>query len=181
MPKSTVTERTLDDLYPLPQGEVFDGQLIKCEQVSVPFTYKSGDRKGQQGSFDKWEWTLVVMAPDSFAGTEVRGSTEPRITDAADSEFLPLARPYVEAFLARALQVGEEIDTDDLIGLWCKFSVRHQEPRARKNGDGFWYNVEVDEVFPYHPTNGGNPSGAPIEPTSVTPAPQAPSYDEPPF
>lgn len=180
--KTTVSEG--GDLYPLPQGEVFDGQLIKCEQVEVPFTYRTGDKKGQKGSFQKWEWTLVVMAPDEFASVEVRGSTEPRITDAADSEFLPLAKPYVEAFLAREIGVGEEIDTDDLIGLWCKFSVRHQDPRPRKNGDGFWYNVEVDEVFPFHATNGGNPAGNPagnpvLEPTSVVPG--APQYDEPPY
>lgn len=178
--KSTVKEG--DDLYPLPEGQTFDGQLIKCEQVDVPFTYKKGDKAGTQGSFQKWEWTLVVMGPSEFESIEVRGSTEPKITDAADSDFLPLARPYVEAFLARPINLGEEIDTDDLIGLWCKFSVRHQEPRARKQGDGFWYNVEVDEVFPYHPTNGAVAQQQPvIEPSAIQQPVAVPAYDEPPF
>jgi hypothetical protein len=177
MPKSTVGDAP--DLYPLPEGQTFDGQLVKCEEVEVPFTYRKGDKAGQKGSFKKWEWTLVVTTGE-FMNIEVRGSTEPRITDATDSEFQPLAKPDVEAFLARSIGIGEEIDTDELIGLWCKFSVRHQEPRARKGGDGFWYNVEVDEVFPYHATNGAAAAQPALEGTVVGAA-GVPAYDEPPF
>lgn len=168
MPKSAVNEVTEDDLYPLPKGVVFTGTLASCEQVPVTFKYRQGPKAGQDGGFDKWEWTLVVTGPAEYVNTEVRGTSEPKITNASESSFLPLARPYVEALLGRTLEIGEEIDTDDLLGLSCQFTVRHLEPRPRKNGDGHWFNVEVDEIFPA--------SGAAVPGSTGVPA-----YDEPPF
>ena len=46
------------------------------------------------------------------------------------------------------MDLGEEVDTDDLIGLSGQGTVRHLEPRAKKDGEGFWFNVELDELFP---------------------------------
>ena len=141
MPKSVVAE---DSPYPIPTDTLVPAELVGCESVVVEYTKKDGSA----GSFPKWEWTFRVNDGE-YAGVEVRGSTEPKVTSASEAAFLPLARPYVEALLARAIQVGEEIDTDDLIGLPCQLTVRHQDPRPRKNGEGFWFNVEVEEVFPY--------------------------------
>jgi hypothetical protein len=182
MPRATVGDAP--DLYPLPEQTVFDGQLLACEAINVPFTYKKGPREGQPGSFDKWEWTFVVNAPgQEYDGLEVKGSTEPRITDATETDgFLMLARPWVEALLGRPIQVGEDVDTDDLLALPCKFTVRHEPKRARKQGDGFWYNVAVDEVFA---AGDASPELSPRAAATVAaggPDPwAAPGYDEPPF
>ena len=46
------------------------------------------------------------------------------------------------------MELGEQVDTDDLIGLPVQGTVRHLEPRPKKDGEGFWFNVEVEELFP---------------------------------
>lgn len=174
MPKATVREGS--DLYPLPEQTVFDAQLLSCTQETVTFTYRNGPNAGQPGSFDKWEWTFVITTPGEYNNIEIKGSTEPKITDANENDgFLALARVYVEALLGRPIQLGEEIDTDDLLGLPCKLTARHEEPRPRKKGDGYWYNVAVDEVYPA----GGAPAAAGVAPAADPWA--APAVDEPPF
>lgn len=145
MPKSTVEE---DSPYPIPENVLLPLQLQSCEAVTVNYTNKKGD----PASFHKWEWTFLV-GDGEYAGLTIRGNTEPKVTNASEASFQPLARPLVEALLGRSLELGEEVDTDLLVGLKCQGTVKHLEPRARKNGDGFWFNVEVDEVFPAYGDN----------------------------
>lgn len=199
MPKSQVTEFDPNDLYPAPEDVALPVELIGCKQVTVEFKYKQGKRAGETGSFLKWEWEFRVY-DGPYAGVNFRGTTEPKITNATETDFLPPALPIVEALLGRSLQVGEEIDTDDLISLKAQASVKHLEPRARKNGDGFWYNVELNEIFPAatNAMNGGltpNPNadrtGAadPWGQQAAQPAPaqdpwgsqQQAAYPEPPY
>jgi hypothetical protein len=152
MPKASVTE---DSPYPIPADVVLNADLTACEQVAIEYTKKDGS----PATFVKWEWTFRVTDGE-YAGFEVRGNTEPKVTNATEaSGSLSLALPYVEALLGRSIGLGEDVDTDDLIGLPVKLTVRHLEPRPRKNGDGFWFNVEVDEIYPALATNGGNPAG----------------------
>jgi len=145
MPRSTVQE---DDPYPLPENVPLPVELMDCQQETVNFQKKDGT----PGSFPKWSWTFRVYDGE-FDGTEFKAGTEPKITTATDAAFLPLARPIVEALLARPLEFGEDIDTDLLIGAKALATVKHQEPRARKQGDGYWFNVELDEIFPPYGTN----------------------------
>lgn len=143
--KSTVVEATN---YPIPEDTLVSLKLESVQHVEIPFTYKKGPKLGQSGTFVKWEWEFAVPE-GSYAGLTVRGNTEPRITsnDQASGD-LALARPWVEALLGRALELGEEVDTDDLIGLPAQGTVRHLDPRVKKDGEGFWFNVELDELFP---------------------------------
>lgn len=171
MPKSTVQEDS--GPYPLPKDEVFQAVLTACEAVTIPYKIKQGPNAGKDSSFSKWEWTFLITGPAEYANVEIKLGTEPKITDASEAAFLPLARPVVEALLGRSLELYEEVDTDMLLGLACQVTAKHLEPRPRKNGDGHWFNVEVDEVFPAHAV--AQAAQAPAQ------APQAPSYDEPPF
>ena len=174
MPRATAQEVTEADFYPLPEGPLFTAQLISCVEDPVNFTYKKGPKAGQPGGFMKWKWTFVIVEGEHL-GTELTGSSEPKITSAVDADFLPLARPYVEGLLGRPIEIGEEIDTDDLVGLTCQVSVRHLPKRPRKDGDGYWYNVEIAEVF--HPPTGVGEESQDQSGTN----PQVPGYDEPPF
>jgi hypothetical protein len=142
--KSTVVEASN---YPIPEDTLVPLKLESVTLVEIPFVYKKGPKLGQNGTFVKWEWELVVTSGE-YAGLNVRGNTEPRITsnDQASGD-LALARPWVEALLGRSLELGEEVDTDDLIGLPGQGTVRHLEPRIKKEG-GFWFNCELDELFP---------------------------------
>jgi hypothetical protein len=143
--KSTVVEASN---YPIPLDTLVPLKLESVTHVEVPFTYKKGPKLGQPGTFVKWEWEFLVTEGE-YLGLNVRGNSEPRITsnDQASGD-LALARPWVEALLGRALDLGEEIDTDDLIGLPAQGTVRHLEPRPKKEGEGFWFNTELDELFP---------------------------------
>ncbi len=171
MPKSTVNE---ESPYPIPLDTLVPVVLISVQEVQVPFTYKSGPKAGTAGSFTKWEWNTEVIDGE-YAGLDLRGSTEAKITNASQpSNFLLLALPFAEAFLGRTLDLGEEVDTDELIGLIAQATVKHLDPRPRRDGDGFWFNIEVDEIYPFAPTNGGNPAGN-LQQQMLTPS------DEPPF
>lgn len=148
MPKSAVTEASN---YAIPEGILVPALLTKVEQVEIPYTVKSGKRAGESAIFTKWEWDFYVTDGE-YAGLTIRGNTEPRITTAdAPGGNLKLVRPWAEALLGRDLNVGEDVDTDDLVGLPCQLTVTHQEPRAKRDGEGFWFNMEVAEIFPAGP------------------------------
>lgn len=164
MVKSTVRN---DEPYPIPLDTLVPITLLSVEEVEVPFTYRQGPKAGTSSSFKKWEWNTQVHDGE-YAGIDVRGSSEPKITNAeSQSGLLPLALPFVEAFLGRSLELGEEVDTDLLVGLYAQATVKHLEPRAKRDGDGFWFNIEVDEIFPMNPTNGTRATSAPPVPVSA--------------
>lgn len=144
MPKSAVVEATN---YPIPEGEIVPVFLVSVEEISFPYIVKSGKSAGQQRTFTKWEWTFKI-SDGEYAGLEVRANTEPSVTNAdTPGGSLKLARPFVEALLGRELALGEDVDTDDLLGLPGQATISHAEPRAKKDGNGYWFNVEVDELF----------------------------------
>ena len=143
--KSAVTEGSN---YPVPMDTLVPLKLESVTHVEIPFTYKKGAKMGQAGTFVKWEWEFIIPEGE-FTGLNVRGNSEPRFTSQDQSSGdLALARPWAEALLGRELELGEEIDTDDLIGLTGQGTVRHLDPRPKKEGDGFWFNVELEELFP---------------------------------
>jgi hypothetical protein len=161
--KSTVVEA---NNYPIPEDTLVLLKLESVTHVEIPFVYKKGTKLGQNGTFVKWEWEFV--APEGeYAGLNVRGNSEPRITsnDQASGD-LALARPWVEALLGRALELGEEVDTDDLIGLPAQATVRHLDPRPKKDAEGFWFNIELDELFP---AGMGDRANYPTAPASADP------------
>lgn len=161
MPKGTVQEATL---YPIPENTLCPARLQTVDEAVVPFTYKRGEKAGQKGEFKKWTWTFKIVS-GPYEGMTVEGSTEPMITNATEqSSFLHLARPWYEQLLGRELALGEPVDTEQLLGTSCQITVKHMDPRPRKDGDGFWYNVEVEDVLPPARDAAGNVS-----------------YDEPPF
>jgi hypothetical protein len=161
MPKGTVTEAVN---YPIPTETLCPAKLQSVDEVTVPFTYKKGDKVGQQGSFNKWTWTFKIYE-GPYAGMTVEGSSEPNVTNAdTPSGFLALARPWYETLLGRELRLGEAVDTDVLLGLPCQITVKHLDPRPKRDGDGFWFNTEVEDVLPAKKNADGTVA-----------------YDEPPF
>jgi hypothetical protein len=172
MPKSTVKE---EDPYPIPLDTLVPLRLESVEFVSIDYTVKSGPNAGKPGKFNKWEWTFGVYDGE-YTGLTVRGNSEPRITSLEErTGSLHLARPWVEALLGRELALGEEIDTDDLIGLAGVGTVEHLPPRPKKDGGGSWFNVALDELFPAGSMGQAVPSADPWG------AAQAVAPDQPPF
>lgn len=158
MPKSVVAE---ESPYPIPLDTLVPLKLESVELVKIDYTVKSGRNAGKPAVFVKWEWTFGVTDGE-YAGLTIRGNSEPKITSQDEpSGSLHLARPWVEALLGRPIELGEEIDTDDLIGLPAVGTVEHLPPRPKKDGSGNWFNVGVDELFPASMgTGGGTPAAS---------------------
>lgn len=148
MPKATVEEQSE---YPLPADTMFPAQLNKVTENERTFQYKShhkavqeGRKKaGEQGSFVKWSWEFGITT-GPHAGMTAYGDTDAKITNRADDN----VRQWAETLLGREMQIGEELDTDLLIGLPCQVTVRHDDPVPRRDGNGNFYPCPVDEVFP---------------------------------
>lgn len=147
MPKSTMTE---ESEYRLPKDTLFPAIL---EAVTVKtIKYK---KDGKDKSFDKWEWEFKITDGE-YAGLSAYGETEDRLTTHPDNK----VRQWGEVLRGGVeFEVGESIDTDDLIGLPCVITVTHEEPREKKNGEGFFYGCPVADVFPegtkFHPDGPG--------------------------
>jgi len=142
MPKSI---NRVESEYRYPDDEYYPSELVRVEEVEVPYFKKdrvTGERTTEQDVFRKWEWYFKVVS-GPFAGDTLRGDTRAEITTREDCQ----ARIWGEALLGREIQVGEEFDTDQVLGLPCLVSVRHEKPRDRPDGTKF-YACAVDEVMP---------------------------------
>lgn len=177
MPKATVREEAE---YRLPAGMLFQGRLDKVTERTNIFTYqphhaavKNGRaRAGEKGEIVKWIWEFKIT-DGAYDGETAYGETDPKITTKEDDN----ARQWSETLLGRELEINEEFDTDQVIGLPCKFTVRHGEPRDKKDG-GKFYPCPVDDVFPMdHVDDVWRGGTAVVDQTGPTQE----SWDQPPF
>lgn len=147
MPKATKTE---EDEYRLPAEVYFPAKLKAVTSKTIDFEYKAesaavkkGRKKaGDKGSFDKWEWEFEITDGD-YKGASAYGDTDARLTTRDDD----VVRQWAETLMGREIEIGEEFDTDNIIGYSCLISVRHDDPRPKKDG-GFFYGCPVDDVLP---------------------------------
>jgi hypothetical protein len=135
-------------LYPHEQDTLYDARLIKVEQLDFQGVYKQGPKIGQPRVTSKWEWSFEITS-GQHAGDVVKGSTEPELNMLLQQAGLfPPCRPWVESLTGKEVFIGQPFDSDSVIGLPCRITVKHEEPQPRKNGDGFWYRETVLDVLP---------------------------------
>lgn len=115
----------------IPEDSIHRARLDSIDQKG-PFNRKDG------GQFYKLIWIFEITGTGDFAGRKVRGETGAEF--ALNSKF----HGWAETILGRQIEIGIDIDVDDLIGLPVDVSVKHvpdwKDP-AKK-----W--AEVDEVMP---------------------------------
>jgi len=82
-------------------------------------------RDPSKKAFDKWRWEFEFLGGSvggqSLVGQKVTGDTWPRITTADDD----LARDWAGTLSGRELEMGEDFDTDTVVGERCQITVRH--------------------------------------------------------
>lgn len=147
MPKSTVVH---EDAYALPEDTMFPAILKSVTEENTTFQYKAhhksvkeGKRKvGEEGSFSKWRWEFEITEGD-HAGLRAWGDTENYISDREDNK----VRQWAETLQDTEFKLGDGIDTDELVGLPCTITVRHEEPRPKADGTLF-YPSPVADVLP---------------------------------
>ncbi len=130
----------------------FDEAWYRCvlssveEQVHPYFKRdrKTGEKTSEQAEFRKWVWKFeITSGAAEFVGEYLRGESTAEYTTREDNRI----RQWGEALLNRELAIGEEIDTDLLIGLPCLVFVKHGDPEDKKDGTKF-YPCYVHEVMP---------------------------------
>lgn len=136
-----------ESAYPLPEDTIFEGMLVKVDERNI----KGTSAKGKAYDFNLWEWEFVITSGE-YQGLKATGTTEDHLNNLEEPRGrAKLARPWYETLLGRQIAIGEAVDTDtQIVGLPCKFTVKHEEPRPKKDG-GFWYGCEVEDVFPATP------------------------------
>lgn len=144
MPQTTMRH---EDEYPVPAGIPLPAVLNAVTERVIEFVrkddnYDGSKKKGDKDSFTKWKWEFKVTDGE-YAGMKLYGETEDRLTNREDN----LVRQWSETLLNATIEVGQGLNTDDLIGLPCIVTVRHEEPREKRDG-GKFYPCPVDEVFP---------------------------------
>lgn len=155
MPQSTMTDQ---DAYSLPEDVPFPAILKSVTAEHTEFQYKAhhkqvqeGKKKvGETGEFSKWRWEFEITDGD-YAGLRAWGDTEDRLTNHPDNK----VRQWAETLQGSQFDVGDGLNTDDLIGLPCIITVRHEEPRPKKDGGSF-YPCPVHDVFPADALSGGD-------------------------
>jgi hypothetical protein len=132
-----------EDEWKLPEEFPMPAELSKVEEKSFPYKIKSGPNKGDDAVFVKWEWEFKIIDGE-YAGLRAWGETEPKLTNHPDNK----VRQWAETLRGAEFDMGEGLDTDDLIGLPCVITVAHLK-EEKKNAPGeFYYKTPVADVFP---------------------------------
>lgn len=148
-----VAKKREESEYRFPAGEYFPAVLKAVSEKEIKYTVKKGPKAGQDASFIKWEWVFDITDGE-YQGLSAYGETGSDITTREDC----IQRQWAETLLGRELEIGEDFDTDIVLESPCIITVRHDEPRAKKDGTNF-YPCPVDEVFPV--SSGDDPWGKP--------------------
>jgi|GEM_PF-5390719 len=145
MPKGTAEQgRT----YWQDEG-TFPALLKSCEEEVIKYQLKSNHAKVKRGEasvgewdeFSRWNWTWELLEGDHEA-TEIVVRTRPSI----EIEGKSLAREAYEALSGQQFELGQDYDTDLVVGLKARLVLAHKPPRV--DGDRTFYDTEVTEVLP---------------------------------
>ena len=136
MPKTTVEEQ---EKWKLPKEEPLPAQLKSVTEKTIT------PRDTTKAPFTKWVWEFDITDGE-YAGLRAWGETEDRMTNHPNNR----VRQWAETLLGTSFDLGDDLDTDDLLGLQCSIVVAHEE-RTKANGEPF-YGTPVVEVFPWEDT-----------------------------
>lgn len=102
---------------------------------------------------DKWLWRFEIVGGDQeFVGENGYMETPAEYTT---NDGDPVKAAF-EALLGAEMEVGDEADTDLLVGTDCWIRFRHDEPRRSRDGSMF-YGCTVDEISPREDGEGAAP------------------------
>ena len=121
------------------------------EEVEIEFQRKDRKTKAPlfdddgnpvMGIFSKWRWIFEITEGE-FVGVNIYGDTQAEFSTREDN----LVRIWSEVLTGKEIEVGEELDTDALIGLEAMMSIRHDDPVPKKDGTVF-YGCSPMEMLP---------------------------------
>lgn len=145
MPSSTMEH---EDQWKLPEDVPLPAELSSVKEESFPYK----DKNGKDQTFTKWTWEFQITDGE-FAGLRAWGDTEPKLTNHPDNK----VRQWAETLRGAEFEMGEGLDTDDLIGLPCIITVANVKEEKKNSPGEYWYRTPVKDVFPVDATADAEP------------------------
>jgi hypothetical protein len=136
MPSSTMQD---EPEYKLPKETLFPAMLKAVSEREIKFTNK----KGEPDTFYKWEWEFEITDGE-YAGLRAWGDTEDRLTNREDNK----VRQWAETLRGAPFEMGEGLNTDDLLGLECVITVDNVEHQKKDGSGKKSYLCPVIDVYP---------------------------------
>lgn len=124
----------------IPEDTILRARLVELAFDTVNYKDK---KTGEDKSFDKLTWWFEIVTDNQYRGRKVKAETRPELTDLPGNKF----RQWAEILLAKDLAVGIGFNTDELVGLSCDITVRHEADRT----DPSKKYERVDELLPAGP------------------------------
>lgn len=143
MPESTMTNEAQ---WKLPADTLLPAVLKSVEERVIPYINKNGN----DDSFTKWTWEFEIIDGD-YMGLHAWGDTDPRLTNHPDNK----VRQWAETLRGKEFDMGEGLNTDDLLGLTCCITVDNTT-YTKKDGTTS-YLCPVVDVFPSDAWNNDEP------------------------
>ena len=136
MPKTTARE---ESKFALPAEVALPAILNSVTEEEVPYTDK---KTGEARTFRKWSWEFQIADGD-YAGLRAWGETESFLSTHPNNK----VRQFAEALLGGVeFEIGQDLDTDDLISLPCEIVVAHETYNKKDGTEG--YKCPITQVFP---------------------------------
>lgn len=136
MPSSTMEH---EDQWKLPADVPLPAELTSVKEESFPYT----DKQGKPQTFTKWTWEFSITDGE-YAGLRAWGDTDPKLTNHPDNK----VRQWAETLRGSEFEMGEGLDTDDIIGLPCIITVANLKEEKKGSPGEFYYKTPVKDVFP---------------------------------
>lgn len=117
------------------QNDIVDARLANVEVRSFSFENRE---TGVMEDVTKLRWDFVVLDEGDWKGKTIFGDTSTNFTNHPNCK----AFNWVASLTGRQYEEGEDLDTDDLLGLPCRIIIGHKPDK----GGNIW--MRAKEVLP---------------------------------
>ena len=123
-----VVEATESDFELIPEGTIVHARVKFISEILT--------LQGPRGDFEKLDWKFEITEGE-FKGITVNDGTSPKFSIDGPSKLYE----WASILLGRTFDLGERIDTDDLVGLSCRIEIGHKP--GKDDPEKVWLRVET--------------------------------------
>lgn len=132
------TEMKHEDEFKLPKDVPLPAILVSVEEKSYPYK-----KDGEDRTFTKWVWEFLITEGD-YSGLHAWGDTEPKLTNREDDK----VRHWAHALTGIDYELGDGLDTDDLLELPCILLVDNVKEEKKGARGEYFYRTPIVDVLP---------------------------------
>ena len=121
------------EFFTIPAGELLEATV---EEVEIrEFDWNNPDKGGATEHIVKLRWNFLITDEGEWKGKKIHGETSPTFTNHPNCK----AMNWAMALTGRPYPPGEELDTDDLMGLRCRIAIINRQDK--KDETKVWHTV----------------------------------------